>query len=67
MPIKLHEYKQEASSKTKISDEEWQIIDGIFFSIIIEALKVHFTPETLTVSVSKSHPTLYNAGYANDI
>ena len=53
--------KQETSSKKKISDKEQQIIFGIFFfNIILGVFKPSpvFTPETLTVSLSKSHPTL---------
>ena len=50
--------KQEASSEKKTSDEEQQIIVGIFFKYYNRGSlnEAHFTPEILTVSLSKSRP-----------
>ena len=52
-------FQQEASSQKKTSDEEEQIIFGICFPILLGSRflkEARFTPETLTVSLSKLHP-----------
>ena len=54
-------FKKKEDKRRRIADIFWQ------FNIIIEALKAKSTLHPLTVSLSKSHPTLCDAGYGDDI